>query len=87
MGNHELIFQFRCTLFNRPNLIQRACTFLHDHRPTGIWLEGEQIFQFGHTIEKPENHYFPDSSKTLPQNLLNEIKAFEFFNSGLAEYF
>ena len=56
-------------------------------RHPGIWLKGEQIIQFGHTIGQPETCLSPDSSKTLPSDLLNEIEAFEFFNSGLAEYF
>lgn len=57
----------------------------HTKQP-GLWLEGEQIHQFGHTFILPEVDHSPVAA-SLPQDLLNEIKLFESFSPGLAEYY
>jgi pyruvate formate-lyase activating enzyme-like uncharacterized protein len=53
----------------------------------GVFLEAEQIQEFGQEIIKSNSHFPLNSSNTIPQDLLNEIKAFESFSPGLAKIY
>lgn len=53
----------------------------------GLWFEGEQIHQFGLSFIQPESESSSCMTKKLSQELLNDAKKYEVYDSGLAEYY
>lgn len=53
----------------------------------GLWFEGEQIHQFGREFVPAESASSINITGSLPLELLNDIKQYEVYNSGLVEYY
>ena len=53
----------------------------------GIFLDGDQIRQFGSEFIRLETGVCPEISSALPLDLLTVIQPFESFTPGLTEYF
>ncbi|MBU0465282.1 MAG: radical SAM protein [Proteobacteria bacterium] len=52
-----------------------------------FWFEGEQIHEFGREFILPESAFPINMAGSLPLDLLNDIKKYEAYNCGLAEYY
>lgn len=56
----------------------------------GLWLEQEEIQEFGRAFVQPEPQGCPDSPELLPRDFIDlweGVQAFEIFRPGLMDYF